>query len=221
MLDKIAKLDSQVVRALLVAIVGMITSLVAGFGLDATEITARSQPIIDGIGNALTAFGVAWGLWARINNPNPPLSDKAVVKTEKMIARGELNTLSAPTNPKQGGFVKPLMLALMLGVAAPVLMLTQSGCTTVQAMSFDQQLKFTIDTHTAVTRSVTSALNARLISSKDAETYHKLAVSAREVIDAAVSLKDSDISTAEGQLQLANELLIELQKYLIERGAQQ
>lgn len=121
---------------------------------------------------------------------------------------------------KHGGFARVFMLALLLGIAAPAFMSSVGGCTTTQSMSFDQRLKLTIDTHTAVTRTVTSALDARLISSKDAEAYNKLAVGAREVIDAAVSVKDSDISTAEGQLQLANELLIELQKYLAARGAQ-
>lgn len=220
MLDKIAKLDSQVVRAMLVAIVGMVTSLIAGFGLDTTELTTKSQAIIDGIGNALTAFGVAWGLWARINNPNPPLSDKAVVKTEQMVAQGKLQTTNAPHT--QGGFARPLMLALLLAVAAPVVLVTQSACTTPagQSISFEQRLKLTVDTHTAVTRTVTAALNSQLISSQDAEAYHKVAVAAREVIETAVTLKDSDISTAEGQLQLANDLLIELQQYLTKRGAQ-
>lgn len=134
---------------------------------------------------------------------------------------------SAQLNPitfekKNGGFVRPLMLALLLAVAAPALVM-QTGCTTTQqgkSLSFEQRLKITIDTHTAVTRTVTAALNAQLISSKDAEAYNKIAVGAREVIDAAVVLKDSDVSSAEGQLHLANDILIELQQYLTKRGAQ-
>lgn len=93
MLDKIAKLDSTTVKALLVAILGIVVSLVGAFGLDTTAITERSQAIIDAIGNAVTGFAVAYALWARITRPNPPLSDQAVVKTKVMVAEGKLATI--------------------------------------------------------------------------------------------------------------------------------
>lgn len=83
--------------------------------------------------------------------------------------------------------------------------------------SFDARLKTAADIHAATTRSVTSALDAQLISSNDAEAYQEIAVNSSYILDSARALKDTDVQSAEAKLDLANNLLIELHKYLLEQ----
>jgi hypothetical protein len=83
--------------------------------------------------------------------------------------------------------------------------------------SFDARLKTAADIHAATTRSVTSALDAQLISSTDAEAYQEIAANSSYILDSARALKDTDVQSAEDKLDLANKLLIELHKYLLEQ----
>jgi hypothetical protein len=83
--------------------------------------------------------------------------------------------------------------------------------------SFEARLKTAADIHAATTRSVTSALDAQLISSNDAEAYQEIAVNSSYILDSARALKDTDVQSAEDKLDLANKLLIELHKYLLEQ----
>lgn len=134
-----------------------------------------------------------------------------------------METAIKSTPPSQGGFIRPLMLAFLLAVAVPVLV-SLGGCSVLQTegstqqLSFDQRWKLANDSHTLATRTVRSALDARLISSRDAKAYLGLAENAKLVLDGAWDLRAADISTAEGQLQLANDILIKLQQFLITRG---
>lgn len=83
--------------------------------------------------------------------------------------------------------------------------------------SIDQQLATGARIHAAATRSVTGALDAHIISSKDAESYNDLAVNSSEILDSARDLKDIDPKTAEGKVQLANGILKELQEFLVKQ----
>lgn len=83
--------------------------------------------------------------------------------------------------------------------------------------SFDARLKTAADIHAATTRAVTRALDAQLISSRDAEAYQEIAVNSSYMLDSARALKDSDVATAEAKLDLANRILSELHKYLLEQ----
>lgn len=87
--------------------------------------------------------------------------------------------------------------------------------------SFDARLKTAYDVHTATTQSVTTALDARVISSEDAIAFQEIAVNSRLVLDSARALKDSDIDSAEGKLKLANDILLEIQAYLRKKEQQQ
>lgn len=102
---------------------------------------------------------------------------------------------------------------MKLKLAIVPLLLILSACAT-----FDQRLNTAYQVHTATTRSVTSALNASLISSDDALAFREIAVNSRLVLDSARAVKDTDVESAEGKLQLANDILLQLQRYLIERG---
>lgn len=143
----------------------------------------------------------------------------AAWKRQRAVEQPLTLTKTGAEKFNQGGFARPLMLAVLLAIAVPIAAYLP-GCTSipVQQMSIDQRIKAAYDTHTLVTQTVDTALNTHLISSRDAEQYLVLAGNARSVLDSAWALRTSDISTAEGQLQLANDILIELQKFLISRG---
>lgn len=83
--------------------------------------------------------------------------------------------------------------------------------------SFDARLKTAADIHAATTRSVTTALDSHLISSTEAEAYQEIAVNSSYILDSARALKDTDVQSAEAKLDLANKILIELHKYLLEQ----
>lgn len=90
--------------------------------------------------------------------------------------------------------------------------LTLSACA-----SFDARLVAATKIHTQATRSVTTALDASLITSKDAESFEKIATESSAVLDSARVLKDTDAATAEDKLNLAQSILLQLQRYLTER----
>lgn len=84
-----------------------------------------------------------------------------------------------------------------------------------QASSFNQRLAYAYGTHTAVQASAASSLDAKEISSEDAQRVLTVADESRKGLDAArIAFNAGDASTAEGRLQLATALLTELQTYL-------
>jgi hypothetical protein len=90
MLEKIAKLDSLVLRGLAVALIGLIGKILALFGLDEMVFSTKASEIVDALLTLITAAGVLYAAHARINKPNPPLSDAAVLKTQQMVNEGTL-----------------------------------------------------------------------------------------------------------------------------------
>lgn len=106
------------------------------------------------------------------------------------------------------------MIRKILALSA---LLILTGCAT----NIDRDLATGARIHAVATRSVTGALDAHLISSKDAEAYNALAVNSSAILDSARDLKDIDPKTAEGQVQLANGILKELQDFLIKYLEQQ
>lgn len=102
------------------------------------------------------------------------------------------------------------MRKILFAVAAAFAL---SGCAT----NIDQQLSTGAQIHAAATRSVAGAVDAHIVSSKDAEAYQEIAVNASEILDSARDLKDIDPKTAEGKIQLANGILRELQDFLIKQ----
>lgn len=117
----------------------------------------------------------------------------------------------------QAGFVRPLMLAVLLAIAAPVFV-TLPGCAQfglAQPASFSDRLAYSYGTHTAVLAAATASLEAGEIGSEDATRVLKVADQARQALDAArLAAGAGDVATAEGRLQLATSLLTELQTYL-------
>jgi hypothetical protein len=83
--------------------------------------------------------------------------------------------------------------------------------------SIDQQLATGARIHAAATRSAASALDAHVITSRDAEAYRAIATTSSEILNSARDLKDIDPKTAEGKVQLANGFLRELQEFLVKQ----
>lgn len=93
LLDKISKMDSHVLRGLMVAGVGLVGSVVALFGhISAAQFMAKALPVIDSADVLLGAAGLAWAAYARVNLPNPPLSNGAIVRRDAAVAAGKLQT---------------------------------------------------------------------------------------------------------------------------------
>lgn len=105
-------------------------------------------------------------------------------------------------------FVPFLFVALLLLQGCQSL-----GLTT--AKSFEDRLAYGYSTYTAVVTAAANALNAKEITSDDATKFQDIARNARQLLDAAkLTAGVGDVATAEGRLQLATSLLVELQNYL-------
>ena len=96
------------------------------------------------------------------------------------------------------------------------------GCTALglaPAKSFDQQLAYGYSTVASIRQSAANALTTGVIKVEDAEQVQKLADQARAGLDVArgASFK-GDMTTAVGQLQLANNVLTQLAVFLQSKG---
>jgi hypothetical protein len=94
MLEKFAKLDSLVLRGLLVAAVGFIGVVLSLFGVSEGMFSEKAMKVVDAGMTLLTAVGLLYAANARINKPNPPLSDKAVAETARMVQDGTLKEIT-------------------------------------------------------------------------------------------------------------------------------
>jgi len=131
MLERIPVLDSQVIKALVVAGVGVIGNLCSFFGVDeALFASEKVQHLADGVATLFTLGGVVWAAWARATKPNPPLTEKAKQATIDAVRTGDLQT----TVPKQGGFLRPGFASMLAAVAlALVAGVGLVGCSGTQA----------------------------------------------------------------------------------------
>jgi hypothetical protein len=212
MLDKIAKLDAAVVKALLVAIVGLIGSILGALGVNEDAFGTRAAVIVEALSNVLIAFGVFWGLYARINLPTPPVSDAAVAKTRELMQQ-----------KNQGGFISSAVLGLLLIFGAVAVSLTLTGCETLglqQAKTFEDRWAYAQSQTTGIRETSTRALDAKLIDSGDMEYVIGVADRSSDLLRLARTARAAgDTSTAEGRLQLATAILSELESYLQQRSA--
>jgi hypothetical protein len=83
------------------------------------------------------------------------------------------------------------------------------------ASSFDQRLAYAVSQNAAVRNAAAVSLERREIALEDAQRVLKITDEVRTALDAArLASGAGDPSTAEGRLQLATAILIELQNYL-------
>lgn len=191
----------QKILGVLAAISGAVVSFAAAGGLN--EIVAARELQILGLINVILGAATAGSGFAN---------------TAKLKAAQAIETAIRSSPPTQAGFSKIALLCILAALSLPVL--TISGCATaqqIQELPFERRLQLAVDTHAEVTRQVTAALDAQQISSKVAMDYLELAEGSRKVLDEARALQGVDLSSADAQLRLANDLLLRLRAYLIAR----
>ena len=85
----------------------------------------------------------------------------------------------------------------------------------VKPQNFEQQLAYAYGTHTAVLQAAANAVSYGAMSSKDGEHVLKLADETYLLLSSAkVAVGVGDVTTAQGQLTLATNILTQLQAYL-------
>lgn len=87
------------------------------------------------------------------------------------------------------------------------------------AKSFDDRLAYAYGAYTAVNTATASALDAKSITSKDAEGMQKIALEARGLLDGAKLASGSgNLADANNRLAAATVILTQLQTYIRSRG---
>jgi hypothetical protein len=171
---------------------------------------------VDALLQVIAIAATAYAAWARANRANPPITDTAVRKTEERQS-GAVEV----SKQSQGGFVRPVMLGILLAVSVPVALVV-TGCESMgiqPARSFDQNLAYAYSSHTAVLEAASNALEAGSLTVEDAEAVLALADQSRTLLDSArLAAGAGDVTTAEGRLALATNVLQQLVAYLNARG---
>lgn len=109
-MKNIALLDSQVIRAALVALVGLIGLILSFFGVSEEAFGAKAAKLVDAALLVLTTGATLWAAYARATKPTPPITQVAAEAT-------------AARTKAEGGYARvgSLSLLLVLGMAAALL----------------------------------------------------------------------------------------------------
>lgn len=87
------------------------------------------------------------------------------------------------------------------------------------ASSFEERLAYAVSQNAAVRETAAVSLERNEISLGDAQSVLKITDEVRTALDAArLAAGSGDVSTAEGRLQLATSILVNLQAYLRSRA---
>lgn len=102
--------------------------------------------------------------------------------------------------------------------ALAILLFLVSACASIglaPPSTFEDRLAYAVSQNAAVRTAAANSLKAGDISKDDAQRVLKITDEIRAALDAAnLAVNTGDTSTAEGRLQLATALLVEIQKYL-------
>lgn len=82
-------LDSQVIRAVLLALAGLIGLILSFFGVSEEAFGAHASRVIDAILLLVTTGSALWAAYARAMLPTPPITDAAATKTEIRESEGK------------------------------------------------------------------------------------------------------------------------------------
>jgi hypothetical protein len=212
-MEQIKWYQSTTLRALLVALVSQV---IVWTGVAEQLPDGAATLAVDALLQVIAIAATAYAAWARANRANPPITDTAVRKTEERQS-GAVEV----SKQSQGGFVRPVMLGILLAVSVPVALVV-TGCESMgiqPARSFDQNLAYAYSSHTAVLEAASNALEAGSLTVEDAEAVLALADQSRTLLDSArLAAGAGDVTTAEGRLALATNVLQQLIAYLNARG---
>lgn len=107
-------------------------------------------------------------------------------------------------------------------LACSALLFLLTACTSLglaPASSFEERLAYAVSQNAAVRNAAAVSLERQEIALEDAQRVLKITDEVRTALDAArLASGVGDVSTAEGRLQLATAILIELQNYLRNRA---
>lgn len=128
MLERIAMLDSQVMRALGLAVIALLGLILSFFGVDEAIFSEKAQRVLDALLLVLATSAALYASWARATKPTPPLTETAKQKTAELVAAGKLSTATQ----RQGGFARAAMLGVILAFGS-IVVVGLSACTNTRA----------------------------------------------------------------------------------------
>lgn len=93
-LDVISQLDSNVIRSLLVSLVGIIAIFVGLFGGNVDLFNAKAAQVVEACGLLVVFGGNLAAYIYRLTHPSPPLTQTALDKSIDQAATGALKTVT-------------------------------------------------------------------------------------------------------------------------------
>lgn len=226
MLDFFSKLDSNVLRGLLVAVASLVGLIVNSvFNISEEAWGEKAEKIIDAVIQIIALGGAIWAGYARINQPNPNLSVTANEKEAKMVAEGKIPEhlatkgvvdamppeapLADKVFPPEGGFTRlPFIFAVLVLSACAVLGVPQP-------QSFNERVAFTMSGVTATREAATELVSNGVITPDDAQNVQQQADTAREGVDLAVAFHATKPEQAEAKLAAAQVIVAALKDYIV------
>lgn len=194
---------SNTLRGLAVA---LLLQIVAWLGLTEAIDSEEVERNVDVTLGVIEFLAISYAAWARARQPTPPVSQAAALKAAQL---------------RQGGFARPLMLAVLLAVSVAALP-TLSGCASLgleEPRNLEDRIAYAYGTHTAIQRAAAQARNGGAIEKEDAQEVLRLADDTRVVLDGARELyRIGDAAAAGTKLELANQMLLAIREYLNARG---
>jgi hypothetical protein len=100
--------------------------------------------------------------------------------------------------------------------AALLALVLVTACAAWQpAQTFEQKLAYAYSVHTAVLNTAATGVSLGELKAEDGQMVLRLADESRVLLDASrAAMGAGDVTTAEGQLALATQILVQLQMYL-------
>lgn len=233
-LDKLSKLKSETLRAIAITAIPVFGMIVGAFGWDEGIFSAKAALVIDRVLALWTALGLAYIADARINKPNPPLSDKAVDATMRLVDEGKLTvTATSMSNStlasdydapvtKQAGRIALMFAPLLFGLSAVSVVaatLALQGCTSTSftVRTPTQRLDIAIQTADISVTAVRSALRSDLISAAQATSFLNNVREYRALLGTVTDLMETGQPGATSMLSYVEQSLLTLQNFLAER----
>lgn len=143
---------------------------------------------------------------------------RAVASAQPLtLTQGQADAANSPGMRRQGGYARPLVLALLLATAVVATPFLQGcGALGIQpAQTFAQRYAYALSQTTALRASAAQALNAGSLSTADAEYVLRLTDESRKLIDQAQAIASAGQELkGKTQLELATAVLTKLQAYL-------
>lgn len=112
--------DSAVVKALLLAIVGLAGVIASFFGIDEALFNEKAQRVVDALLLLATAGGIFWALYGRLFMRTPPLTQAAVKATMKHegIEEEPYDPAHPPSPPQSPALIGIIAILLTVAVLA-------------------------------------------------------------------------------------------------------